>query len=323
MAPSDQERQNAGKPVETEVFAMTYRLPSTAICFFLLTACLSARAAPECQWLPVAQVSKALPDFRPWQTTGGGEIGACQFLGRSQNGAAILSITQMVQASPGKTEDFVASLRKNLDASYVVEPIAEMGRRGFSYRPKDDAGGNARSSLFLVGHQGRVVAMGSLTLPADVSDASRSAFLGLVRRAFDLASDSESLAAATRCPYFDQGLLQKLFKGASFSQQVYGANSCIANAGKRVLMLAIVDGVDSGLAQTMAASGDCQLESLSALGAQGSVGFACKQGNARASVSYLKNGRHFEFNWIPGMEPTKLERDLLVELAQGAYDGGP
>jgi alpha-D-ribose 1-methylphosphonate 5-triphosphate synthase subunit PhnG len=295
-------------------------LPVFVVFTLLLAACRPALAAEECQWLPVAQVGEALAAFGPWRTTGGGKVGACQFLGRSRNGAAILSLTQMVQDSPGKAEDFVASLRKNLDASYAVEPIAALGRRGFSYRPKADAGSDARSSLFLVGHQGRVVAMGSLTLPGALSGASREGFLALTRRAFDLAGDAESLAAATRCAYFDQGVLQKLFKGATFSQQVYGANSCIANAGKRVLMLAIVENVDAGLAQTMAASGDCRIESLPALGAQGNIGFACAQGNARAMVRYLKGGKHFEFSWIPGTEPTEAERDLLVELAQGAYE---
>ncbi len=295
-------------------------LPALALFVVLLATCRPALAAGECQWLPVAQVLDALPAFGPWRTTGGGKVGACQFLGRSRNGAAILGLTQMVQDSPGKAEDFVASLRKNLDSSYIVEPVSEMGRRGFSYRPKADAGGAARSSLFLVGHRGRVVAMGSLTVPGDISDGSREGFLALTRRAFDLADDAESLAAATRCAYFDQGVLQKLFKGATFSQQVYGANSCIANAGKRVLMLAIVDNVDAGLAQTMAASGDCRQEALPGLGAQGNIGFSCAQGNARAMVRYLKGGKHFEFSWIPGTEPTPAERDLLVELAQGAYE---
>ena len=300
---------------------MRIRVPMLATCLALLTMPMQALAVESCQWLPVAQVGRALPDFKPWQTMAGGKVGACQFLGRTPRGAAILSLTQRVEESPAKAEDFVASLRKNLGADYVVEPVAGMGRRGFSYRPKDTAGADARSSLFLVGHEGRVVAMGSLAVPGEVTGDTREAFLALSRRAFDLAGDSESLAAATRCAYFDQDLLKELFKGAAFSQQVYGANSCIANAGTRVLMLAIVDNVSPALAQTMAASGDCKSTPLPALGAQGSIGYACAQGNARAMVRYLKGAKHFEFSWIPGAEPSPAERELLVKLAQFAHDG--
>jgi hypothetical protein len=300
---------------------MRIRLLMLVMYLALLAAWMPAQAVESCQWLPVAQVGRALPDFKPWQTTAGGKVGACQFLGRTSRGAVILSLTRRVEESPAKAEDFVASLRKNLGADFRVETVASMGRRGFSYRPKDEAIHDAHSSLFLVGHQGRVVAMGSLSVPGEVSGDAREGFLALSRRAFDLAGDSESLAAATHCAYFDQALLKTLFEGAVFSQQVYGANSCIANAGPRVLMLAIVDNVDPALAQTMAASGDCQSTPLPALGAQGSIGFACAQGNARAMVRYLKGGKRFEFNWIPGAEPGPAERELLIKLAQSAYDG--
>lgn len=300
---------------------MRIRLPMLAACLVLLAISMPALAVESCLWLPVAQVGRALPEFKPWQTMAGGKVGACQFLGRTPRGAAILSLIQRVEESPAKAEDFVASLRKNLGGEYLVEPMASLGRRGFSYRPKDAAAGDARGTLFLVGHEGRVVAMGTLTVPGEVSADMREGFLALSRRAFDLAGDSENLAAATRCTYFDQDLLDELFKGAGFSQQVYGANSCIANAGVRVLLLAIVDNVGPALAQTMAASGDCRSTPLPALGAQGSIGFACAQGNARAMVRYLKGGKHFEFSWIPGAEPSPAERELLVKLAQSAYDG--
>ena len=112
---------------------------------------------------------------------------------------------------------------------------------------------------------------------------------------------------------------QGLFKGASVSEQVYGANSCIAYAGKRILMLAIIDDVDPGIAKTMAANGNCRLERLPELGVQGSIGFECAQGNARASVRYMKGDRHFEFSWIPGTEPSQTERDLLITLVRKAY----
>jgi hypothetical protein len=185
-------------------------------------------AEDTCQWLPVEQVAEALPSLGPWQTTAGGEVGACQFLGRSRRGLTILAINQMVQESPGKAVDFVSDMRRNLGRPFVVEPMATLGKHGFSYRSSDEADASARNSLFLVGHKGRVVAMGSLTVSDGVPESARKGFLLLTLRAFDLADDSVGMEAATRCPYFDQDVLRKLFKGAAFSQQAYGANSCIA-----------------------------------------------------------------------------------------------
>lgn len=282
---------------------------------------LNVLAAEECAWLPVAQVAKALPEFAPWETMSGGQVGSCHFMGRSSEGLAILGYNQMVQDSAGKAQDFVKDMRRNLDSSLVPEKLDGMGGQGFSYRPKDDATDDARNTLFLVGHEGRVVVMGTLTAPGGISNATRTAYFSLARYAFKLSTDDVAMEAATRCAYFNQGVLKRLFEGATFSQQVYGSNSCIAHAGKRVLMLAIMDDVDAGYAQVMAESGGCNSEPLPALGAQGSIGYACTDGNARATVRYLQGKQHFEFSWIPGMEPSEAERDLLIKLALAAREG--
>lgn len=290
-----------------------------AAMIFLLP--LNSPAAEECAWLPVSQVEDAIPGFGPWETMSGGQVGACQFMGRSRGGPAILGYNQMVQDSAGKAQDFVVSMRRNLGSGHVVEKQDGLGSMGFIYRPKDDGTDAARNTLFLIGHEGRVVVMGTLTVPGELSSSTRSAFLALARNAFELSTDQGAMEAATRCQYFNQGVLKRLFEGAAFSQQVYGSNSCIANAGKRVLMLAIVDNVDPGLARTMAEGGGCKNERLPALGAQGSIGFDCAEGNPRATVRYLQGSQHFEFNWIPGKEPSEAERDLLIKLALAAREG--
>lgn len=290
-----------------------------AILVFLLP--LNALAAEACAWLPAAQVAKALPAYSPWQTMSGGQVGSCQFLGRSQGGPAVLSFNQMVKDSAGQAQDFVVSMRTNLGSSHVIEEMEGLGSKGFAYRPKEDSAGGERNSLFLVGHEGRVVVMGSLTVPGEVSTAARDAYLALARNAFELSADEGAMQAATRCEYFNQSVLKRLFEGATFSQQVYGSNSCIANAGKRVLMLAIVEDVNPGLAQSMASSGGCRSEPLPALGAHGSISHACSEGNPRATVRYLQGSRHFEFSWIPGKEPGEAERDLLIKLALAAREG--
>lgn len=290
-----------------------------AIIMFLLP--LHAMAAEECAWLPVSRVAEVLSTYSPWQTMSGGQVGSCQFMGRSRAGPAMLGYTQMVKDSPGQAQDFVASMRRNLGSGHVIEELDGLGSKGFGYRPSDDSAGAERSTLFLVGHEGRVVVMGTLTVPGGISASSRDAFLALARSAFALSADPGSMDAATRCRYFNQGVLKRLFGGATFSQQVYGSNSCIANAGKRVLMLAIVDNADAGLAQAMASSGGCTLDPLPALGAQGSIAYACTEGNPRAMVRYLQGSQHFEFTWVPGTEPGQAERDLLIKLALGAREG--
>lgn len=282
---------------------------------------LNALAAEECAWLPVAQVAKALPTLGPWETMSGGEVGSCHFMGRSTAGLAMLGYNQMVQESAGKAQDFVLDMRRNLDSSLVLEKLDGMGGQAFSYRPKDDTTEDARNTLFLVGHEGRVVVMGTLTAPGGISNATRTAYFSLARYAFKLSTDEGAMDAATHCRYFNQGVLKRLFEGAAFSQQVYGSNSCIAHAGKRVLMLAIMDDVDAGYAQTMAESGGCKTEPLPALGEQGSIGYACSEGNARATVRYLQGKQHFEFSWVPGKEPGETERDLLIKLALAAREG--
>jgi hypothetical protein len=150
--------------------------------------------------------------------------------------------------------------------------------------------------------------MGSLTVPGEVSATTRDAYLALARNAFGLSADEGAMQAATRCEYFNQSVLKRLFEGAAFSQQVYGSNSCIASAGKRVLMLAIVENVNPGFAKTMASNGGCKSEPLPALGAQGSISYSCAEGNPRATVRYLEGSKHFEFSWIPGKEPSEAER---------------
>lgn len=290
-----------------------------AILIFLFP--INVTAAEECEWMPVTQVAEALPDYGPWQTMRGGQVGSCQFLGRSRGGPAVLAFNQMVKDSASQAQDFVVSMRTNLGPGQVVEDLDGLGSKGFGYRPKESTAGGARNSLFLVGHQGRVVVMGSLTVPGEVSTDTRAAYLALAGNALGLSADEGAMAAATQCRYFNQSVLERFFEGASFSQQVYGSNSCIASAGKRVLMLAIVENVNPDLAKTMAGNGDCTLEPIPALGAQGSISYACAEGNPRAAVRYLQGSEHFELSWIPGREPSEAERDLLVKLALAAREG--
>ena len=135
----------------------------------LLIASPGIRAAEVCEWLPVEEVGRALPQFAPWTTMSGGKVGSCQFLGRSRAGPAMFGLNQMVQESAGKAQDLVADMRRNLPANQQVESDSALGKLGFRYRPKVESPNGARSSLFLVGHRDRVVVLGSLTVPGEIS----------------------------------------------------------------------------------------------------------------------------------------------------------
>lgn len=285
----------------------------------LLTLMLSASAfaAEECAWLSVDKVAKALPAYAPWETTSGGQVGSCQFMG-SGAGAAIFSVSQMVQETSGEAQEMVLSMRTNLGADMRITDEAALGDKGFLYTQKTEAAGE-RGSLSLVGHRGRVVVLGSLMVPDRLTAKSTTSAIELTRNAFALAKDEAMLAAATRCAWFDQAVLRRMFAGASFTEQVYGSNSCIAYVESRVLMLAIVDDIDPATARAMLAGGACTLEPLAQLGEHGTLAHHCKEGNPRATVQYLHGSQRFEFSWIPGREPSENERKLLLELAAAAY----
>jgi hypothetical protein len=279
----------------------------------------SARAAETCEWLPVGQVGKALPSYAPWRTIGGGKVGSCQFQGSAGGAPVLFGLNQVVQASDADAVDLVLGMRRGLNPEQDVSEEPALGDSGFRYSARG-SGRQSRGSLFLVGHHGRVVVIGSLTVPGEVTADIRRRTIELARHGFALASDENGMAAATRCPYFDHALLERLFAGAEFAERVYGSNSCIAHAGERVLILAISGNANAETARSLEASGHCMVESLSDLGDQGSLGHTCKEGNARAIVGFLQGSRHFQFDWVPGREPTESERDLLVELAQRAYE---
>jgi hypothetical protein len=282
-----------------------------------LSVSFSAGAAENCEWLPVAQVSKALPSYAPWRTIGGGKVGSCQFQGSARGAPVLLGLNQVVQTSDTDAVDLVLGMRRGLDPEQDVSDEPALGESGFRYSARS-SGRQSRGSLFLVGHHGRVVVIGSLTVPGEVTADIRRRAIELARHAFALASDKDGMAAATRCPYFDHALLERLFAGAEFAERVYGSNSCIAHAGERVLILAISENANAEMAKSLEASGHCMVESLSDLGNQGSLGHSCKEGNARAIVGFLQGSRHFQFDWVPGREPTESERQVLVELARAA-----
>ncbi len=272
----------------------------------------SVRAQEDCAWLPLESVSKALPQYGPWETMSGGQVGACQFMGRSDTGVVLFSLTQMVHPDERAAVDLITSMRKQqIDGVEAAEEPA-LGEHGYRFWSK---GEDHRVVESLVGQRGRVVVIGMISLQDGLSAESRMRAIELSRRGLELASDARAMAAASRCRYFDAALLKKLFGGASYTEQVYGSNSCMAHEGSRVLMLAIVEDVDEETAAAMTATGDCQRDAVAGLG---SVSHHCKQGNARATVSSLHARRHLQFYWVPGREPTPAEREHLIALARVA-----
>lgn len=173
-----------------------------------------------------------------------------------------------------------------------------------------------------VGHRERVVVMGSMIFQKPITKAQREAGETLLHSAFALADDEKGLAAARRCSWFDAALVRKLLRSDDATEQVFGSSSCLANAGERIVMLAVVESED---AETLAgnmgamAGGGGKSEPLADLGRSASLQHSCTEGNPRAVVRFVSGARMFEVSLIPGSEPTKDDRALLIELAKYTY----
>lgn len=276
-------------------------------------------SAEECAWLSTEALDRAFPEGAPWETLVGGAVGSCKFRSDSSEPPNIVGVTQMVKDSAEEARAFVQDLRGGMAESYAIEAAPALGEAAFVYRPKPGSS-EAERSMYFVGHRERVVVMGSMTFQKPITKAQREAGETLLLAAFALADDEEGLAAARRCSWFDAALLRKLLK-SDVTEQVFGSASCLANAGERIVMIAVVESDDAEtLASNMgAAGGGCDAEPLEGLGRLASVQYKCTEGNPRAVVRFVSGARMFEVSLIPGSEPTPADRALLIELAKYTY----
>lgn len=288
-----------------------------ALVVLLVTSSLPV-LAEECAWLSTTALDRAFPEGAPWQTLVGGAVGSCKFTSDPTEPANIFGVTQMVKDSENEARTFVQSLRPPMAESYAVEAAPALGADAFVYRPKEGSA-DAGRSIFFVAWRQRVVVMGSMIFQKPITGAQRSAGEALLLSAFALADDEEGLAAARKCSWFDPALVRQLLPDGEVTEQVFGASSCLANAGERIVMLSVVESED---VETLAinvgtmAAGGCKSEPLPDLGRVASLQFECTEGNPRAAVRFVSGTRMFELSFIPGREPVPEERALLVRLAK-------
>lgn len=290
-----------------------------SMCLLLFGMIAGAHAAETCGWLATAKLDEAFPDYAPWQTMVGGKVGHCQFTSNPHQPANIFGANQTVKASAAEAEEMVRSLRANTTDS-VVQPMPSLGKYAFTYAPKSGSEDPAGRSLFFVAHRGKVLVMGSLVMQKTIGPAERAAAEKLLQAALAISDDPHAIAAAGKCPYFDAALLRRLLPGKDFEENVYGSNSCMAQAGSKALILQIVADGRAGevLANMNKMSGGCKSEELIQLGKDARLLYACSGGNPRATVRFADARRMLEFSFAPEREPTPAERELLVQLAEKA-----
>jgi hypothetical protein len=281
-------------------------------CLLLFLALGPLARAQDCPWLPDSRMDEAYPRMAPWNTLAGG-VGRCKFISTGRRPNNVLTLTSMVKASPREAQSYVRSLHDSMAKTYQARPLPAIGPGGFSVRQRDD---ETSGFLTLVGHSGKVVVMAQLSFRAPVTDAEEAVAVALTKETFTQADDPVAQKAATTCPYFDEAGLRKLLPGKGLEVQVFGETSCMAQSGKSVLVLSIVDADDPPQMIAALAGGGCRTEAVEPLGPGATLSWGCTGGNPRASVRYAEPHRVVELHLTPGREPTAEERKSLVELAR-------
>jgi hypothetical protein len=266
--------------------------------------------AEDCAWLSNAALDKAFPQYAPWNTMVGGTAGHCQFTSNPRKSPNIFSAIQMVKASPKEAAELVKTMKAAMVATQTIEPAPRLGAEGFFYRPKEADGSSDGKTLFFVGHHKQVAINGSLTFQDPVTPETIKSAETLLLSAFVLADDPEALEAAANCPYFDKATLKKLLPGKDMTQQTYGSNSCMANAGTSVVLVSIIPSRGQKHADE-----HCTSKPVPELGPSGIANFNCKGGNPHSKLGYEAGGNFIEYSLAPGREPTDAEHALLIDLA--------
>ncbi len=280
------------------------------LALFLLSLLPATAMASQCPWMEPAKLDALWPNAAPWKVMVGGP-GSCKFTSDPTAPANIVGANQMIKATPAEAESFVASLRETIEKSYAVASRPSLGKAAFSYRPKPGSGMEGRS-LYFVAHQANVAVIVSMTMQAPVTPADEEAGEAFARAALALGEDKAAQAEASSCPWFDPDVLAKLLPGPDFSQQQFGSNSCMAQAGGEAVIVSIMENAPASML-TRVDSG-CSAEPVPALGDSASV-LDCASGRPHAKVRYAQGARVVEYSFAPGRAPTADERALLIELA--------
>jgi hypothetical protein len=154
-------------------------LKTLALLVFLAPSLASAE---ECPWLPSSRIDHAYPDRAPWSTMIGGE-GRCKFISDQSKPASVLSLTQIIKASPQEAEAYVKSVASGMAKSYNVTPAPALGKNGAAVRQKE---ASAHTMLTLIGHQKNVVVMAQLSFYGEITEAQQQQAQELTKETFTL-----------------------------------------------------------------------------------------------------------------------------------------
>lgn len=286
----------------------------------LLVSPVLLYAQESCGWMSTAELDRLLPEAAPWSLLVGGKVGSCKFTGSSRDdaGARVIGANQMFKASAAEAAEFVKKLKGSMAAGNTVEPVPALGEHGFRWMQKGGGG-----SVSYMGHYKQVAITGQVVLsqgatPESVAQGAE----GFMRAALAVADDKQA-AASTGCPYFDEAILRRLLPGPSFSQQVFGQNSCMAQDGAgMVLILSIMSDTSASAAAAMR-DGSCEWSALADAGPGVAIGKNCQGGRPRAVLELVLGDRVLNYALAPGREPTSNELTMLVELARAVRAAQP
>ncbi len=292
-------------------------VPSAKLLTVLLlgAALATPGTAGECGWLAPSELDRHFPQFAPWRVEVGGVVGSCQFLSRRDEAPNVFSANQMVMETDEAAAEMAQNLRQESAKTQVVMPRAELGEHGYTYL--SESAGEART-INLVGHRGRVVVIGLVSLQTEITDVELAAILELAQAALSVADQPDVLTTASDCPWFETARLPQLLPGGAVKQQTFGENSCMAQDDSQAVLLVSASPAIPAMMERR--DGGCTWEELPQLGTGAVLGYSCREGNPRATLRLAVEGTMIEYNLTPGTEPTTTQRAQLVEMARAIRD---
>lgn len=286
----------------------------------LLVSSALLHAQETCGWMSTAELDRLLPKAAPWSVLVGGTVGSCKFTGSSRDdaGTRVIGANQMFKANATEAAEFVKKLKGSMAAGNTVEPVPALGEHGFRWTPKSGGG-----SISYMGHYKQVAITGQVVLSGGATPESvAQGAEGFMRAALAVADDKQA-AAATGCPYFDEAILRRLLPGPSFSQQVFGQNSCMAQDGAGMVMILSIMSDTSESTAAARRDGSCEWSPLPDAGPGATIGKNCQGGRPRAVLELVLGNRVLNYALAPGREPTSNELALLGELARAVRAAHP
>ncbi|MEO7324372.1 MAG: hypothetical protein ABIW82_06055 [Dokdonella sp.] len=276
----------------------------------------TAVAAQKCPAIDAPLLDKGIFQATPWRVVSGG-AGECSFM--TANTSINFGFNHIASESTEAATAAAVEMREAVAGKSVVVPMPSLGDEGFVYQPKNDAGNVDPTSMFFYGHHGSLNVSGYLNLKDAITAAQQDFVANLLASTLGAATDPKALAKEAECPYLDAALVRRLLPSGKLSTSVPDANNCVVSTDGKVIVVAVTKSARSRqLAENALKNANCTIDALPKLGTAAGIAHHCSEGNPRAEVTWASGGRMFKFLFLPSSEPSRDERDALVELAQFA-----